>query len=106
MGKNQQLLFSEVKDARRETMMSSPLKPVQKMFQASAAAQHRQNGRSQHGQGVVPIPALPVPYFVMIPPALAFGHLESTFGVPAAPAAGPGTSRLLAPLMVFPLDCI
>ena len=51
-------------------------------------AQPRQNGQSQHGQGDVPIPALPVPDFVMIQSALAFGHLESAFDGPALSGDG------------------
>jgi hypothetical protein len=38
MSKEQKLLFSEEEDARQELVMSSPVRPVQKMFQAVPAA--------------------------------------------------------------------
>ena len=41
MGKKQELLFSKVKEACQELVMSSPVRPEQKVIQAvPAAAQH------------------------------------------------------------------
>ncbi len=41
--------------------------------------QYGQHGHGHHGESNMPVPALPVPDFVVIQPAFAFGHLESDF---------------------------
>jgi hypothetical protein len=94
-----------------ELVLSSPIRPKQKMLQTMPVApqpqgeqmpdfgnaernllersfflpgtKYGQYCQGQHGQSDMPIPALPVPDFVVVQPTLAFGHLESDFNGPA-----------------------
>src|ERR1019366_7322926 len=49
----------------------------------SSAAQHRQHGVGQHGQGDVTLPSLPVANLVVVQPTLSLGRLEALFDLPA-----------------------
>ena len=51
----------------------------------TAGAQDGQHYLGHHGQGDVPIPALPVADFVVVQPAFALGRLECNLDFPAPP---------------------
>ena len=55
---------------------------------------HRQKCQSKHRQRDMPIPALPMAYFVFIQSDLPFGQLKGFFHLPAASAARTTCSKL------------